>query len=69
MAEIAVTIVCTIVFMFLAAFPTMWVANYLFTPSLLETVFGVSAVGFWKAFWLNFFVALFSSASGVSKKR
>ena len=37
------------------AFPTMWVMNYLFTPSLLASVFGVSQLIFWKAFWFNAF--------------
>ena len=51
------------------AYPTMWLVNYLFAPSALVAVFGTAAIGFWKAFWLNFFfgVAFKSSASSSSK--
>lgn len=37
----------------IGAYPTMWVVNYLFTSTVLTTVFG-GALTFWKAFWLNF---------------
>ena len=53
----------------LLAYPTMWLVNYLFAPSALMAVFGSATIGFWKAFWLNFFfgVAFKSSASTSSK--
>lgn len=38
----------------LSAYPTMLLVNYLITPTVLLTVFGISALTFWKAFWLNF---------------
>ena len=54
---------------FLAAYPTMWLINYLITPSALAVVFGIPALTFWKAFWLNFLCsALFKSRSINSSK-
>jgi hypothetical protein len=37
----------------LSAYPTMWFINYVFAPSLLLSVFGVSKLAFWQAFGLN----------------
>ena len=55
-------------FALLMALPTMWIINYLFTPSAITAVFGTSAIGFWKAFWLNFFFGIaFKSSSSSSK--
>jgi hypothetical protein len=46
----------------------MWLVNYLVTPSALIAVFGLPALTFWKAFWLNFLCAtLFNSASVKTK--
>lgn len=42
----------------LGAYPTKWIVNYLFSPSLLFAVFGVARIGFFKAFALNLFSAL-----------
>jgi hypothetical protein len=39
-------------------YPTKWLVNYLFSPSLLMSVFGIAQITFWKAFWLNWFLAL-----------
>lgn len=53
---------------FLVAYPTMWLVNYLITSSALVAVFGIPALTFWKAFWLNFLCsALFKSTSVNSK--
>ncbi len=52
----------------LMAYPTMWVVNYLFAPPALMSVFWVSQMTFWKAFWLNFFCHyMFKGTSGSSK--
>lgn len=49
---------------FLAAYPTLWLVNYLITPQVITVVFGISALTFWKAFWLNFLCsALFKSTN------
>jgi hypothetical protein len=57
-------------FALLAAWPTMWMVNYLLSPSLLVSVFGIPALTFWKAFWLNFLTAtLFKSAHNSGSKQ
>ena len=54
---------------FLAAYPTLWLVNYLITPTVLTAVFGIPALTFWKAFWLNFLCsALFKSTSTSNSK-
>lgn len=51
------------------ALPVMWIVNYLFTPAVLASVFGVHVIGFWQAFWLNFLCgALFRNSSSASEK-
>jgi hypothetical protein len=45
----------------LFAFPTMWAVNYLFSTSLLLTIFGVAKLNFWRALVLNFVVGWFST--------
>ena len=53
----------------LGAYPTMWITNYLFPESTLIAVFGIPALTFWKAFWLNFLCAgLFKSSASVNSK-
>jgi len=53
---------------FLAAYPTLWLVNYLITPQVLVAMFGIPALTFWKAFWLNFLCsALFKSSSYNNK--
>lgn len=49
---------------FLMAIPTMLIINYLFTSSVLMTVFGVVKITFWRAFWLSFLTSgLFKSTT------
>ena len=51
-------------FSFIGAWPTLWLVNYLFTSTLLVNVFGVPALTFWKALWLNVLIGgLFRSSS------
>lgn len=47
----------------LFAYPTMWLVNYLFSASLLQFVFGVSAFTVYKAWVFNAFIGLFRSYS------
>jgi hypothetical protein len=55
-------------FSLLLAWPTLWLVNYLFTSQVLLTLFGIPALTFWKAFWLNFFFgAAFKSTYTTSK--
>ena len=50
----------------LLAFPTMWLVNYLIAPSALTAVFGISALTFWKAFWLNFLAGILFKSSNTN---
>ena len=52
----------------LLAFPTMWLVNYLIAPSALTAVFGISALTFWKAFWLNFLAGILFKSSNINYK-
>ena len=52
----------------LAAYPTLYIVNYLFTPQLLLSVFGISALTFWKAFWLNFLASILFKSTNTSSK-
>ena len=52
----------------LLAFPTMWLVNYLIAPSALTAVFGISALTFWKAFWLNFLAGILFKSSNTNYK-
>jgi hypothetical protein len=52
----------------LFAFPTMWAVNYLFSTSLLTTIFGVAKLNFWRALVLNFVVGWFSTKKSSSTK-
>ena len=38
----------------LGAYPTKWIMNYLFNPTLLSHIFTVSRFDFWHAFCLNY---------------
>jgi hypothetical protein len=52
----------------LMALPVMWLVNYLFTPQILLTVFGVSQITFWQALALNVLTGtLFKSSTSSSK--
>ena len=52
----------------LGAYPTKWIMNYLFNPTLLAKVFTVSRFDFWHAFCLNYIAAvLIKGTSGTSK--
>ena len=54
---------------FLSAYPTMWLMNYTFTPTVLTSLFGISALTFWKAFWLNFLCCiLFKGTTTTTSK-
>lgn len=54
---------------FLMAYPVMWMCNYLFAPSALQAVFGVSRMDFWKALELSVLCSLlFKSSSSSSSK-
>jgi len=52
----------------LLGWPTMWLLNYLFNPSLLTAVFGISQITFWKAFWFNILIGLLFRSSTSSNK-
>lgn len=53
----------------LMGYPTKWVVNYLFAPSLLVAIFGVSKLSIWQAIALNFASAcLFKSTNWTGKK-
>jgi hypothetical protein len=52
----------------LMAYPTMWLVNYLITPSALLSLFGIAQLTFWKAFWLNFLCGFLFKSTSVSTK-
>jgi hypothetical protein len=68
-AVAAVGIITLVVLLsFFGAYITLLIVNYLFTPAVLLTVFGVPALGFWKAFVLNLFIGTFRAVSTSTKK-
>lgn len=66
----ALLVIAVVVFVaFVTALPVMWIVNYLFTPTLLTSVFGTSQIGFWQAFWLAFLCGcLFKSSNSCTSK-
>ena len=47
---------------------TMYMFNYLFSTTLLTSVFGVAKIGFWRAVAINFVVGMFRGVTYNSKK-
>ncbi len=52
---------------FLMAYPTMWIINGIFAPSLLVAIFGATKIGVWTAWGLN--VLFGSSTSDFSSEK
>jgi len=50
------------------AIPTMFLVNYLFSDTTLNTVFGVPFFDFWKALWLNILCGLLFKTSVTTKE-
>ena len=66
---ILVTLAVVVLIGLLLGYPTMWMVNYLFTPSIISSLFGVAQLTFWRAFWLNCLCAtLFKGTSSSSTK-
>jgi hypothetical protein len=60
------TLVILFGFSLLLGFPIMWLMNYVFTPGIMLTIFGVAKMTFWRAFWTNYlFGILFRSSVSV----
>ena len=55
------------VFAVVIALPVMLIVNYLFTSTVLLAVFGIPALTFWKAFWLNWLCGILFKATNTSK--
>ena len=51
----------------LGAYPTMWIVNYLFNPTLLATVFTTAHFTFWHAASLNYIAATLIKSSMSTK--
>ena len=51
------------------AFPVMWIVNYLFTSTVLLTVFGTSQITFWKAFWLLVLAGFLFKSTNTNKEK
>jgi hypothetical protein len=54
-----------------AAYPTKWLVNYVFTDQVRLSLFGVAQIGFWRALALNFMCGILfkgSSSSSSSSK-
>ena len=47
---------------------TMYMFNYLFSTTLLTSVFGVAKIGFWRAVAINLVVGMFRGGTYNSKK-
>ena len=47
---------------------TMYLFNYLFSTTLLTSVFGVAKIGFWRAVAINLVVGMFRGVTYNSKK-
>jgi hypothetical protein len=54
---------------FLGAYFTMLIVNYLFTTTVLLTLFGVAKIGFWRAFVLNLLFGFFHTTSTRTTKK
>ena len=52
----------------LFAWPTKWLVNYLFTPSVLKALFGVPHVDLWRAFALDVLCCTLFKGSAVTSK-
>lgn len=60
----AIAFICAV----LMGYPTMWLVNYVLTPSVILSLFGTTQITFWKAFALNVLCSvLFQSSSSSSK--
>jgi len=67
---IGMTIVVAIVLFLVAAlfaFPVKWAMNYLFTPQLLLSVFGVPVFTAWRAWALSFLTTTLLKSHQASK--
>jgi len=53
---------------FLIALPTLFIVNYLFTSAILMAVFGIPALTFWKAFWLNVLCGILFKSTQTNSK-
>jgi len=53
----------------LAAYPTKWLVNYLFSSAFLDSVFGIRELDFWHALGLNFLIGWFISTKTTSASK
>lgn len=61
-------LILAVVIVLLAAFPMMWMINWLFAPSFLTFVFGMAKLGYWQTLVLECVAgALFKSTTSSSK--
>lgn len=51
----------------LTGYPIKWIVNWLFTPSFLLMIFGVTKISFWQAFWLYAICSSLFKGSSSSK--
>jgi small-conductance mechanosensitive channel len=66
---LVVIVLIVMVIAALFAFPTMWLFNYLFAPSFLTAVFGVSKLTFWRAMFTNMFFGWFVKGTSTSTSK
>jgi hypothetical protein len=62
-----VVIVLVTVFGLVFSFPTKWIVNYLFSPSALFSVFGVTRFDVWHAWALNAFAGIVFKSTNTGK--
>jgi hypothetical protein len=66
--SISLVILLVIGLALVLTFPLMWLINWLFTPTVLVTLFGTSQITFWKTFALATVCGwLFKSSATNSK--
>jgi hypothetical protein len=53
----------------LMAIPTLYIVNYLFSPTLLTLIFGVAKIGYCQAWVLNIFCGLLIKSTTLSSKK
>ena len=54
---------------FVFAYPTMWLVNYLFTPTFLTFVFGTATLNVWHAWALNILAGLLFKSTSTSTSK
>ena len=66
---VAGVVMLVVLVVFLLAFPTMWLWNFLFEPHVTTYLFGVPELTFGRALALNFLTGILFQKSSSSKSK